>query len=216
MGNIVQDQVLEALQWRYATKKFDPAKKISSAHWKVLEQALVLSPSSFGLQPWKFVVVEDVATRNEIKGAAWNQSQIVDASHLVVLCAKQDMGAPDVERLIQRICEVRGVTPESLSGYREAMLGFFASPSPGFEVSQWTARQVYIALGFFLSAAANLGIDACPMEGFDTQRVSEILKLPEQGFRAVVIATAGYRSSDDAYASAAKTRFSTDQVVSYR
>ncbi len=210
------EEVVRSLQWRYATKGFDPIKKISESDWAALEQSLVLAPSSFGLQPWKFVVVQDLALRKEIRAAAWDQSQVEDASHLVVLCAKEQVVRADVEAFIARTAAVRGVTPESLLGYRDMILGFIASPPPGFELSQWAVRQVYIALGFFLSTAAYLGLDACPMEGFSPQRVTEILGLEKEGFQAVVMAAAGYRSSEDAYATAAKVRFSCEQVMVVR
>ncbi|MDZ4829760.1 MAG: NAD(P)H-dependent oxidoreductase [Phycisphaerae bacterium] len=206
--------IVAHLSTRYATKKFDPTRSIPSEHWAALEQSLVLSPSSFGLQPWKFVVVKDKSTRERLKAASWNQSQITDASHLVVLCRRSPVTATDIGRLMERTTTVRGTPSESLAGYRDLIEGFISQP--GFDSDNWSARQVYLALGFFLAAAAHLGIDACPMEGFDPAAYDEILGLPASGYRATVVVTVGYRAADDGYAHAKKVRFPREDVVEYR
>jgi nitroreductase len=211
MKPVANETIVRQLNWRYATKKFDATRKIQTPDWKTLEQALVLSPSSGGLQPWKFFVVNDPAVRAKLRGAAWNQSQVTDASHLVVFAAKVGFGPADVQRHIERIADVRGVTLESLEGYKNMMLGVVSRPAE--QVDAWAARQAYIALGTFLSAAANLGIDACPMEGFVPAQFDEILGLREKGYTAVVIATAGYRAADDGYAKLAKVRYSAEDVI---
>ena len=179
--------------------------------WRTLEQALVQAPSSYGLQPWKFFVVTERALRERLKPASWNQSQVTDASHLVVFAIKKNMGPADVERLVARIAEVRGAAPESLAGYKKMMLSTLSRPVE--EVNIWAMHQVYIALGFFLCAAAMLGIDACPLEGFVPQKYDEILGLAEQGYGSVVLATAGYRASDDRHIALPKVRFKTEDVV---
>ncbi len=205
--------LLAALRWRYACKKYDPARKIPPATWAALEEALRLSPSSFGLQPWRFVVVEDPAVRARLMPLAWKQQQVVDASHFVVFAARRGLSLPDVERHLQRIAQVRGVTRESLQGYADRMAGFFRSPPPGFAVDDWAARQTYLALGFFLEACALLGVDATPMEGIEPAKFDELLGLPAQGYGTVVAAAAGYRAADDAYAQATKVRFEAGDVV---
>lgn len=215
-SNVNGSDVLQALEWRYATKRFDASRKIPSDTWQILEQALRLSPSSFGLQPWKFVVVADPDIRKAIRTAAWNQSQVEEASHLVVFCSKQQVGEPDVDEFMAQIAATRGVSVDSLADYRKTIVGFVSSPAPGFSVPQWTARQTYIALGFFLSAAALQGIDACPMEGFDQDKVTEILGLGSQGYRAIVMAAAGYRDPSDRYAQAKKVRFPASKVIQVR
>lgn len=207
------DELVAALRWRYACKKFDPSRRIPPATWSALEQSLLLAPSSFGLQPWRFVVVEDPALRERLLPHAWKQRQVVDASHFVVVAARRGLGAADVERHLQRIAQVRGVTRVSLQWYADRMAGFFASPPPGFDVDDWAARQAYIALGFFLQAAALLGVDTVPMEGIEPAKFDEILGLPAQGYGTVVAAAAGYRAADDAYAQAAKVRFEAGEVV---
>ncbi len=208
------DQLLRALEWRYATKKFDASRIIPAPIWQALERSLVLAPSSFGLQPWKFFVVDDSALRAKLRAAAWNQAQITDASHLVVLARRSPLEVADVAAFIQRLSEVRGAPLESLAGYRAMIEGFITAPT--FRADDWTARQVYIALGGFLSAAALLGVDACPMEGFDPKVFDDLLGLPSQGYRATVVATAGYRAADDAISSAPKVRFPHQTLVHHR
>jgi nitroreductase len=211
MKPVNNETIVRQLNWRYATKKFDPSRKIQNPDWKTLEQALILSPSSGGLQPWKFFVVTDPEVRAKLRGAAWNQSQVTDASHLVVFAARVGFDAADVLRHIERIADVRGVTLESLEGYKNMMLTVVKRPAA--QVDAWAARQAYISLGTFLSTAAMLGIDACPMEGFDSSQFNEILGLDKEGYTAVVIATAGYRADDDGYAKLTKVRYSSEDVI---
>jgi nitroreductase len=212
MPPIPPDTILAQLRWRYATKKFDPTKTIAAELWAKLEQAAVLAPSSYGLQPWKFVVVTDPTTRKKLHPVSWNQAQILDASHLVVFAAKNPPTPTDVERHVVRTAQVRGVPVEALNGFRQMMLGSLARMS-GPDAHTWAARQTYIALGMFLSACALAGVDACPMEGFQPEQYDEILGLREKGLSAVVIATAGYRLADDPAAKAAKSRFEVEDVV---
>lgn len=206
------DTVLEQLTWRYATKKFDPTKKIAPELWSKLEAAAIHAPSSFGLQPWTFVVVTDPEMRRKLHPVSYNQAQILDASHLVVFAAKNPPTPSDVEAHVARTAEVRGATTDSLDGLRQSLLGSL-SRMDAAQGHRWAARQTYIALGFFLAAAAMMGVDACPMEGFQPEQYDEILGLKEKGLGAVVIATAGYRSPGDKYASAAKSRFEPKDVV---
>jgi nitroreductase len=212
MKPVTNETIEKQLNWRYATKKYDPTRRISPADWRTLEQALVLSPSSYGLQPWKFVVVNDPDVRARLKPAAWNQPQITDASHLVVFAIKKNLGAADVDRLVRRTAEVRGVPVEALDGYRDLMLAR-VNRDAAADVDHWSSRQAYIALGEFLTAAAMLGIDANPMEGFENHKFDEILGLDKHGYHAVVIAAAGYRAPDDRYASLPKVRYESSDVL---
>jgi len=123
MNTVINSQLIHQLNWRYATKKFDPASKISPENWATLEEALVLSPSSFGLQPWKFVVVTSRATREQLMPVSWGQRQIVDASHLVVFATKKSLCEADIDAHLNRVAQVRGVPRESLAAYRGATCG---------------------------------------------------------------------------------------------
>ena len=206
------DQLLAQLRWRYATKRFDPTYRIDAAAWSALEQALVLSPSSYGLQPWRFFVIDDAAVRARLRTVSGNQPQVVDASHLVVFAIRKGLDAAHVRRYLDRVAAVRGQPRESLAGAERAMVAHVERPQP-FEIDEWSKRQLYIALGVFLTSAALLGIDACPMEGIEPPRYDEILGLPEQGGAAVCAAAAGRRAGDDKYASLAKVRFEASDVV---
>ena len=208
----VSNEIVERqLGWRYATKLFDTTRPISAADWQTLEQSLVLSPSSFGLQPWKFFIITDPAVKAKLKPASWNQSQVVDASHVVVFAIRKNLGLADIERFIERTAEVRGTTVESLAGFKKMLVGTMTNPP--FDINEWAARQVYIAIGFFMATAAMMGIDVCPIEGFEPAKYDEILGLPEQGYSACVVAAAGYRSNDDKYAKVPKVRYKTEEVV---
>ena len=205
--------LLDQLNWRYATKKFDPTRKIAPADWAVLEQVVTLAPSSYGLQAWKFFVVDNPAIRQQLLAASWNQPQVVDASHLVVFSVRKRPEAVDVERYVERIAQVRRTTVEAQEGLQKSLLGAIGRPEA--DVDTWLSRQVYVALGVFLSAAALLGIDACPMEGFQGPQYDEILGLTARGYSARVIATAGYRAADDKYATLPKVRYEVPQVVEH-
>lgn len=203
---------IHQLQWRYAVKKFDATKIIPDAIWTALEQSLVLAPSSFGLQPWKFFVVKNPEIRSQLVEHSWNQSQVVDASHLVVLTIKKDMNSTDVDRYIARQAEVHGTTVEALAGYTGMIKAFMDRNT---NVNDWSTRQVYIALGQYMTTAAMMGIDTCPIEGFIAPKYDEILGLAALGYTSVVVCPAGYRSEEDKYATMPKVRFMTDDMVAY-
>jgi nitroreductase len=199
------------LQWRYATKKFDPQQKITAENWHALEQSLVLSPSSFGLQPWRFLVVTDSALRAQLLPASWNQKQIVEASHLVVFARKVGLTEADVDAYAESIVSIRQVPPDSLAGMKKMIIGFMGQPN--FDAAGWAENQVYLALGVFLTTAAMLGIDACPIEGFMPAKYDEILPLKSEGYASVVVAAAGYRAADDKYAALPKVRYPVADMV---
>ncbi len=204
--------VRRQLEWRYATKKFDPARRIPADTWDVLEDALVLAPSSYGLQPWRFVVVTDPAVKDQLVAHSWGQRQVADCSHLVVFALKLGMNPADADRLIARTAEVRHAPPDALAGYRD-MMAKSLSGKPQAEIDAWMRCQVYLALGQFLAAAAMVGVDACPMEGFVPAGYDQVLGLAGRGYTAAVIAPAGYRSADDATATKPKVRFPKAEVV---
>lgn len=209
------ETLVERLRWRYATKKFDPARKIPAAEWAAIEQALLLAPSSYGLQPWKFFVVDDRALREQLMAASWNQRQVVDASHYVVLAARTSIERRDGERWVARLAEVRGVPVESLAGLAKGLAKFADTPPARVRHDAWSAKQTYIALGFALESAALLGIDTVAMEGFDPARYDALLGLAERGYTAVCGLALGYRAADDLNASLPKARFPLAQVVEH-
>jgi nitroreductase len=214
----VADQtILANLGWRYAVKKFDAARKIPQATWATIEEAIRLAPSSHGLQPWQFVVVTDPTVRAKLRAASWNQPQITDASHLVVFCRRIEVTAADVDAFVADVASQRGVTVESLKDYRNMMAGSVAKPEtlPGGTMDTYTRSQTYIALGVFLTTCAMLGIDACPMEGFDPKGYDAILNTSKDGYIPVVLGAAGYRASDDWLANLRKVRASREKVFKH-
>lgn len=208
--------LLSALTWRYATKAFDPTKSIPVATWAELEEALVLTPTSFGLQPYKFLVVTDPVLKARLRPVSWGQSQITDSSHLVVFLAKNDITVADIDEYIARIMEVRGVTAESLEGYRGFMIGDLVEGPRHAMIQEWAARQAYIALGNFMTSAALLEVDTCPLEGLEPAKYDDILGLRDSGYRTVCACAAGYRSEVDKYATLAKVRFSRERLIEER
>ncbi|MFN8009826.1 MAG: NAD(P)H-dependent oxidoreductase [Holophagaceae bacterium] len=205
----------EALGHRYATKRFDPGRAIPAGTWEALEQALVLSPSSYGLQPWKFIVVDDPGLRRELVAATWNQPQPVEASRYVVLAVREDLAEADADRYLARIAEVRGVPAQSLAGFRGMLLSAISNRTKEARF-EWNARQACIAMGQFMAAAAFLGVDTCPLEGLLPAEYDRILGLEGSGYRTVAAVAAGYRSPEDKYADLPKVRFEARDVVVHR
>lgn len=210
---IPPQQLVDALNWRYATKKFDPTKKIPAEGWHALEQSLVLSPSSIGLQPWKFFVVTDPVVKTQLTVASYRQAQVADCSHFVVFTVRRSIDADHVERHIGRMAEVRGVTAESLEKFRAMTMGNLERARTEGTLDHWQEHQIYIALGKFMACAAVLGIDTCPMEGIEPGKYDEILGLAGSDYATVVACAAGYRATDDKYATMKKVRFKTEDVV---
>jgi nitroreductase len=187
------------LQWRYATKKFNPEQKIAQEDLDDLLESLRLSPSSLGLQPWKFVVVTDPTIRKQLREQAWDQAQITDASHLIVFCVNNNIDEHYVQKLIAHIAQERHIPLESLQKLQEMILNSLTHQSAE-EREAWLIHQVYITLGVLLTVCAAKRIDACPMEGFDPSAFDTMLHLREQGLHAVALCAIGYRAGDDKYA----------------
>lgn len=206
-------ELLQALNWRYATKVFDGSRRIDAQAWAALEQTLVLSPSSYGLQPWKFLVITDPALRLQLRPHSWDQSQTTDSSHLVVFLRQETIGAAELDRLIQRTSEVRSVPVEKLAFYKEMMQKDLVDGPRSQQIERWASNQVYIALGTFMTAAALLGVDTCPIEGFSPADYDRILDLESSGYRSCVVCAAGYRQADDKYASLAKVRYRANSLI---
>jgi nitroreductase len=190
-----RDAVLDKLKWRYAVKAYDKSKKVSAEDLEVLEEAMLLAPSGFGIQPYKVLVIDDPVVREKLKPAAYNQAPITDASHVLVFAYKKTVTDTDVDSFVERIADVRGQDRESLEGLETAVKSSMRNSVATGKIETWSSRQPYIALGFLLETAAMLGIDATPMEGFDPEKVNEVLGLTDHS--AVVIAAIGYRDSEN-------------------
>ena len=210
------EALIQALQWRYAVKKFDPSRKVDPVTWKAIEQALVLSPSSFGLQPWKFIVVTDPALKESLVPHSWNQRQVADCSHLVVFAIRKHLGVDEIDRFIARIVEVRGGSSASIESYRQMMIATLVNGPRSLWVNEWSTRQAYVALGNLLTSCATLGVDTCPVEGFVPEQYDALLGLSAKGLSATVVCPVGFRAADDAYAQHPKVRFEASDVIEYR
>jgi nitroreductase len=212
---VSNETLIRQLQWRYAVKQFDPTRKISQADWNAIEQALVLTPSSFGIQPWKFFVIENPELRAKLPPISWGQTQPVEASHLVVFAQRKDLPPEDIERYVDRIAQVRGVARESLEGFRTILLNSRQSAADNGTLNVWNSRQVYIAVGNLLTSAAMLGIDACPMEGIEPERYDEVLGIGVKGYTTLCVVALGFRAATDKYAELPKVRYPREEVIEH-
>jgi nitroreductase len=197
--------LIDKLKWRYATKKFDPTKKLSAKQLDDLLSAIQLSPSSYGLQSYKVLVVEDSAIREKLREAAHGQSQLTDASQVLVFASETNIDEAMVEKYVDNIAKTRRIGREHLAGYENTMIGTVNHLSEDQKIA-WSHKQAYIALGVLLTAAAEMGIDTCPMEGFEAGKFDEILGLKEKGLTVSVIAPIGFHAADDGYSHLAKVR----------
>ena len=197
--------LIAPLNWRYATKKFDSTQKLSSAQLDELLKATQLAPSSIGLQAYKIIVVEDKAIREKLREAANGQSQITDASQLIIFASETRLDEAYIANYIDYVSEKREIARENLAGFEQMIIGNVNRLSDEQRIA-WSNKQVYIALGVLLTAAAEMGIDACPMEGFNAAQFDEILGLKEKELTTVVLAAVGFRSEDDSYSKLVKVR----------
>jgi nitroreductase len=189
-------ELIKNLNWRYATKKFDTSKKVSATDLEQLKEAIQLSVSSYGLQLYKVLIIENPEIREQLKPVSWNQSQITDASHLFVFCNYTDASPEAIDAFIKQTAATRNLDLERLSGYGDFIKTKLAEKSQE-EKTSWLKSQTYLALGNLLNACAELKIDACPMEGFEAEAYNKILGLEKQGLSAAVIAPIGYRHPED-------------------
>ena len=209
------DYVLKQLSWRYAVKKFDSSKKISAKNWEILEESLRLSPSSYGLQPWKFIVVQNRDILKQLTSLSWGQSQIEDCSHYVVITSKIKLDEDLIQKHVNKTAEVRGMDPKLLDGYKRVMVGDLINGPRGETIYHWAQRQTYIAMGFIMETAAVLEIDTCPLEGLDPKGYDKVLGLENTGYGTVAGVACGYRHAEDKYQKIKKVRFDKDDVISY-
>ena len=204
-------QFNENAKWRYATKKFDASKKVSAEDLATIKEAIRLSASSFGLQLYKVIVVENPEIREKLKEASWCQTQVVDASHLIIFANQTTVTEADVESYIQNIAITRNIPVDTLSGFSDYMKGTIKN-MPDEIKPIWTSKQTYIALSNLLNAAAELKIDVTPMEGFVPAQYNEILGLDKLNLNAALVAPIGYRHEEDATQHAAKVRKSNEEL----
>ncbi len=203
-------QLLDQLRWRYAVKRFDPARPVPQEIWESLEQSLILTPSSYGLQPWKFIVITDTEVKAQLPPISWSQRQPQDCSHMVVFAARRSMDANYIDTFFTQLCQTRNLPPETMTNYRNVVVAAIANMQSHLD---WNARQVYIALGQLMVSAAVLEIDTCPMEGIVHEEYDKILGLTDSEYTTVVGCAVGYRHPDDKQATAAKVRFDSSEMI---
>lgn len=203
--------VIEKLKWRAAIKNFDPAKKVSDADLDQLLTAIQLAPSSLGLQHYRVLVVENPEIREKLREAAHGQAQLTESSHVIIFAAETVLDEAYGKKYIDLVAKTREIGREHLEGYEQMVVNSLNGLAEDQKLI-WAAKQAYIALGVLLTAAAELGIDACPMEGFLAGKFDEILGLKELGLTTVVIAPIGYRSDEDVYSKLAKVRKSKEEL----
>ena len=202
---------IEQQKWRYATKKFDASKKIDANNLELLKEAIQLSTSSYGLQPYKVLIIENPTIREELKAASWNQSQITEASHLIVFANYTNLDEKVIDKYIKRVSKTRNIPEDNLKNYGDFMKSKILGLTP-HEQNTWTSKQTYLALGNLLNAAAELQIDVTPMEGFEPEKYNEILNLKSQNLNASLAATIGYRHEEDSTQYAQKVRKSKEEL----
>lgn len=203
---------IKQLQWRYATKKFDATQKITKSKLEILKQAFNLTATSFGLQTLKLVVIENQAQRLPLLEHSYNQKQVVDASHLFVICIQDNISDTDVETYYNNIKATRNTPDTILNPYKNDLINMMRKKTVE-ERQQWSKNQAYIALGNLMSICAIEGIDACPMEGFNPIAYDTSLQLGKYGLKSVLLLPVGYRAKDDMFATLKKVRKPITETV---
>lgn len=209
----MQEEILKALQWRYAVKVFDPTKKISKEELETILESGRLAPSSIGIEPWKFIVVENTELRAKIRAASYDQSKVTDAAYLIIIARRTDARENIANELVERTAQTHKVEHSELTGLRQMVEGSVARQTEE-ALDSWVKSQIYIPFGMMIETAALLGVDACPMEGFNPQEVDKILGLTEKHLAATSILTLGHRG-DDPYAKKPKVRRKFEDVVEF-
>ncbi len=196
--------LIDSLHWRYAAKKMT-GEKVSEENLSAILEATQLSASSYGLQPYTILVVTNPEVKAKLQAAAYGQPQLVQSSHVLIFCVPEKIKEEDVSAYMQAMATKRGMPVEALKGFNDTIVGTIKSLSDA-DQQIWSAKQAYIALGTALAAAAELKVDACPMEGFDRKQFDEILGLKEKGLLSSVLMPIGFRSPEDQLANAPKVR----------
>jgi nitroreductase len=208
------NKIIKQLNWRYATKKFDDTKKISSEDLETLLEATRLSASSYGLQPYHIFVIENPEIRKQLQPVSWNQSQITEASHLLVFANKETFGEELIDDYLKNVIATRGLEEDSIKGYSNFMKANLMNLSDD-QKDSWTARQVYLALGNLMTVAADLKIDTCPIEGFEKNKYDEILELQDGNLSSLVVLAIGYRSNEDETQNYPKVRYPKEELFTH-
>ncbi|MDG1527776.1 MAG: NAD(P)H-dependent oxidoreductase [Polaribacter sp.] len=203
---------IKNLEWRYATKKFDATKSLSNSQINILKEAFNLTATSYGLQPVKMVVIQNKEIQNQLVAHSWNQNQVLEASHVLVLCIPKNYTTEDVENYFSLVKSIRNTPDKILNPFKEMLTSSIDSKSQE-ELKTWNTNQAYIALGNLMTVAANEQIDSCPMEGFIPEKYDEILNLDKHNLTSVLVLPVGFRADDCFMKDLKKIRRKTSEVV---
>ncbi|MGB7842429.1 MAG: NAD(P)H-dependent oxidoreductase [Salinimicrobium sp.] len=203
---------VEALQWRYATKKFDSQRTVSPEKLNILKRAFNLTATSYGLQPLKLIIVRNEELQQKLQKASYNQKQLSTASHVLVICIEQEVNKSFIEKYFKYVRDIRNTPEDILNPFKESLIGDFEK-KPLEEIYTWATHQAYLVLGTLLTVCAIEGIDSCPMEGFEPKKYDEILNLTEHNLRSVLALPIGYRSQDDFFAELKKVRRPLEETI---
>jgi nitroreductase len=204
--------IIDALEWRYAVKKFNEEALLSEHQLEAVKKAFNLSASSYGLQPYKLVMLQNKALQERLLPHSYNQKQVVQAAAVLVFCIRKDIDSSYIDGYFGLIASARGQSPESLDGYKNFMKSTLVGKTPA-EMSLWATNQVYLNMGTLLTACAAMEIDSCPMEGFSPAGYNQVLELDKMGLEAVLVMPIGIRASDDSVAILKKVRKPLEEAV---
>ena len=203
---------IESLQWRYAVKKFNENKSLSKTQINTLKEAFNLTATSYGLQPLKLVVIKNKDIQKELVAHSWNQQQVVNASHLLVICIPTKYSAEEVENYFKLLKQIRETPDEVINPFKKFLTAEIAKKTPE-ELLIWNKNQAYLALGNLLTVCAAEQIDSCPMEGFVPEKYDEILKLGAHNLTSVLVLPVGFRADDDYMKDLKKVRRNIEDVI---
>lgn len=203
---------IKALQWRYATKKFNPDKILSEEKINILKEAFNLTATSYGLQPLKMVVVRNKKLQEQLKSASWEQQQLNTASHVLVICIEKKIDKDFIEQYFKRVKHIRETPDEILDPFKKSLVDSFESKAEE-EVHSWAVNQAYLSLGTLLTVCATEEIDACPMEGFEPEKYDELLNLDSRNLKSVLALPVGYRAEDDMFSEFKKVRRPLGDII---
>ncbi len=216
MSKIDNEILYNQMNWRYACKKFDPTKQIRESDWNILAESLRTAASSYGLQPWKFLVIQNPELRQQLLPLSWGQTPVTDASHFIVFTYKEKMDEAHIEKHIQTTAKTQGIDASKLDGFKNMMIGDLVKGPRSEIVNWWAQRQTYIAMGTLLTTASLMEIDTLPMEGLDPVGYDKVLNLTGTGWKTIAAVACGYRAADDKYQHSKKVRFEMKDVVEFR
>ncbi|MCW1887965.1 MAG: NAD(P)H-dependent oxidoreductase [Candidatus Moranbacteria bacterium] len=208
----MQEKIKEALSWRYATKVFDSSKQVSEENLDAIIEAGRMAPTAYGLQPFKIIHIKSKEVREALQAVSYGQPQIVNAAELFLVAARTDVDADFITEYVERIAKTRGMDVAMLEDFKGMMIGDITSRSEEERI-KWAGRQAYIALGMMLETASLLGVDTCPMEGFDSAKVDEVLGLRKENLVSLGYMAVGYRGEGDMFADFIKVRLPLETFV---